>query len=157
MNKALLLALFRSLAIIICFAILFGLSTFFLFKTFLGGFLFAIVFQFLFGYMWNTFLERRDKQFSQTLLNNLKEAPVPTDLTCAYCNIKNRVPLLLSADNVFKCTGCNQTNTVYIQFTTTRITQPLSPNVALPDLPILEEDKEPKQRQTTLNEPIKIK
>jgi hypothetical protein len=150
-------ALLTSIGIVTLVSIIFGVGTYLLAKTFWGGFLIAAVIQFIGGYLWNTTLERKDKMFAETLITQATDNPIATELSCAYCNVRNIVPLSLSVENVFKCKSCNQTNKVYIQFTTVRLTTPLTPNEALNEVPMLEEESTPQQRQTTINEPIVVK
>ena len=154
MDKALIKVILRSVGITLLISTVCGIGTRLLFKSFFGGFLIAGAFQYIGGYIWSVLLERRDRKFAETLINSATETPVPIELSCAYCNTVNHVPLLLSQDNVFKCVSCNQPNNVYIQFTTVRVTQPLTKNEAIGEVPMLPE--EPTQRQTTVNEPIKI-
>jgi hypothetical protein len=41
---------------------------------------------------------------------------------CAYCNAINFIPIRLDEDNEYKCTECDNTNSVYVQITTARQT-----------------------------------
>ena len=82
-------------------------------------------------------------------MNGAQELGVPISLSCAYCNVPNRVPLSLMEDNSFECVSCNQANKVYIQFSTVRVTQPLSNRIEMREV-----SDEPTQRQTTINDPI---
>jgi hypothetical protein len=144
-----------SLFFIMCISSSAGYGTYLLFGSFWGGFIITSIVQIIGGYLHNTYLERKDKMFIETLQSQVNETPISCELSCAYCNTQNRVPLILSQDNVFKCKHCNQTNKVYIQFSTVRLTSPLVKNEALGELKLLE-DEGPTQRQTTLNEPIII-
>lgn len=147
-------ALLRSVGIILVISSIIGSGTYF-FGSFWGGFIISTIVQLLGGYLWSIILERKDKMFKDALLTELSEAPTPFDLTCAYCNTQNRVPMFLSRENVFACKHCNQTNKVYMQFTTVRLTTPLVKNEALNEVPILEEDN-PTIRQTTVNQPLQF-
>lgn len=164
--KTVISALLRSLGLMVVISTLCGAATFFLIGTFFGGFFLMVILQIIGGYVFNTFMERKDRKMIGELLAQSTDFPVPFDLTCAYCHTTNSgVPLSLSLTNTFDCVSCNQTNGVFIQFTTTRITQPLinkekfgkikdsDENMKLQD-GYIEEIPEP--RQTTINDPIEV-
>ena len=48
------------------------------------------------------------------------------DVTCAYCNKTDFVPVRLDETNQFECTHCNQVNSIYINITTAQVTDILS-------------------------------
>ena len=102
--------------------------------------------------------EKRSKEDAEQIINGVLEGAVelkvPIALSCAYCNTVNRVPLSLLDDNSFKCNSCNQSNKVYIQYSTVRITTPIAS--AKLDMRDIDDDGEETQRQTTINEGIKI-
>ena len=152
-------AALRSLLVMTIVSIIMGAGTLLLFHSFFGGLLIAYVIQILGGYVWNTYLERREAKLAQTLTDNLqaqiKGEQIPLSLSCAYCNTVNKVPFTFNKTTFFKCVSCNQPNKIYIQFTTVRITTPLLTNPQTNE--IVMEDDEENMRQTTINEPIKIK
>lgn len=150
-------ALVTSLGLVMLGSIAVGTGTLLLGSSFWGGFLIAAFVQFIGGYLWNTSLERKDQMFAQTLITQATDNPIPTELSCAYCRVKNIVPLSLSVENVFKCKSCNQTNKIYIQYTTVRLTSTLVKNESLGEVPMDDLEPAPEPRQTTLNEPITIK
>lgn len=117
-----------------------------------GTFILITVLQFVLGSFFNTKSAQRDLEAQQALLAQAAEIRIPFDLSCAYCNVVNRVPISLLQDNIFKCTSCNQPNRIFIQFTTTRITQPLVSKVEKGEVDMEGETV----RQTTINEPIQI-
>lgn len=120
----------------------------------IGVFLLSTLIQFFVGRFFNARAAQLQFLNQQTLLTQAAEIKVPIELSCAYCNTINRVPVSLITDNIFKCVNCNQPNTLLIQFTTTRVTQPLSAKVEMKEISMDEE--EPNIRQTTINESIKI-
>jgi len=48
------------------------------------------------------------------------------DVGCAYCRKKTLVPINLSIDNDYVCEHCNKENSIYINITTTQVTNPLA-------------------------------
>jgi len=121
----------------------------------IGVGLILLVAQFLVGYIASIRRDQKQEVLAQDIINGVmngaQELRVPIVLSCAYCNMQNRVPLSLMEDNSFECVSCNQPNKVYMQFSTVRVTQPLSSKIE-----IREVNDEPTQRQTTINEPIQL-
>ncbi len=119
----------------------------------LGVGLILLVLQFLVGYIASIKRDRSQEILAEDIIsgvmNGAQELRVPISLSCAYCNVPNRVPLSLMEDNSFECVSCNQANKVYIQFSTVRVTQPLSNRIEMREV-----SDEPTQRQTTINDPI---
>ena len=149
----------QSAIIISIVSILFGISTGLIFgyKIGIGITILAIPIQLIIGYIHSVKQEQKTEEtaddiankISNQILQNAAAFKVPIQLTCAYCNVVNRVPISLLDDNGFKCTTCNQPNSILIQFTTSRITQPLAP--------VIESNLEESSiRQTTINEPIEV-
>ena len=118
----------------------------------------AIIAQFLISYLASSRYERQSKEDADNIINGVlegaSELKVPITLSCAYCNVINRVPLSLLEDNLFKCNSCNQSNKVYIQYSTVRITTPIASTKL--DMRDVDDEGEETQRQTTINESIKI-
>jgi len=155
MDKVLVKAILQSVAITILISTAIGASIGLIAQSApigFGVFILCTVIQFIVGGFLNTKHSQANQQMQQALLAQAAEIKIPFDLSCAYCNTVNRVPISLLVDNVFKCISCNQLNRVYTQFTTTRITQPLV-NKVEPGEVNMEENT---VRQTTINEPIQI-
>jgi len=93
-------------------------------------------------------------QFQRDVFKNAAEIKVPYDVSCAYCNMANSVPLSLITENTFVCKSCNQANKIIFQLTVVRITKPL--NVPDSNLSPVELDADDVV-QSTINESIKIK
>ncbi len=148
--------LLRSLAIVLFYAIIFGIGLSFIWgvKGFFAGVFIASAVQFVGGYWHNIYLARKDRMFSDTLMSNLQETPVVIDLKCAYCNTVNHVPVSLSIDNVYSCKHCNQSNRLYIQLTSVRLTTPLTKNESLQPIEIAPETET--IRESTINDPIQV-
>ena len=155
MIKAVLFSLF------IVFVISFALSTgiYFLtnFKVALGVFVLLSTIQILGGIYWNTQKEKKEDRSIQEIMEYIKsnadKIKVPIALTCAYCQKENFAPISLLEDNAFLCNDCKESNKVYIQYSTVRITKPLASKVELKEIDM--EGGDGTQRQTTVNEPIK--
>jgi len=102
-----------------------------LFIQFVGGFLISI-------YTDNKKNKAADRAI-ESLISQIKEFKTPLSLTCAYCHETNIVPISLTEENSFSCKECKKTNTVSIQFRTSRITTMLS--TAVPVLPEIKEEE----------------
>jgi len=156
----LLKAFLRSFLLMTIIAVFMGLGTLALFHSFIGGFILAYVIQVLGGYVWNTYLERKEHNFAQTISNEIDsqigKLTTPLELSCAYCNIVNKIQFALGDTTHFKCVSCNQPNKIYVQFTTVRITSPITTNLETGEVDMDQEPKEDNMRQTTINEPISV-
>lgn len=127
-------------------------------QSFTSIFICSSIAQIFSGFYKSIKMEEKEKEtakevadrISTTILNNPTIFRVPIQLSCAYCNTINKVPISLIEDNAFHCTTCNQTNSVLIQFTTARVTQPLAPTA--PNIDVEGETV----RQTTINQPITV-
>lgn len=80
------------------------------------------------------------------------ESKQKTILECAYCGEKNKILIDVNGENVFKCSECENLNSIVLQFTTVRITEPLLTdlNTTSKDIyseldDILEDDEEVKE------------
>jgi hypothetical protein len=96
--------------------------------------------------------------FAEQAYKEISERKIPYELTCAYCGSVNRIGISFAEENIFQCNTCQQTNKIYIQFTTTRITStPLIDNSsnAYIDIPEVD-DVDTGIHQTALNDPIQI-
>jgi hypothetical protein len=157
-TKRIIKAFSISIVFMTIIATLSGCGTYFIFKSFFGGFILAFVIQILGGYIWNTYLERRERKFAETLSNELDtqigKMTTPFELSCAYCNVINKIAYSLEDTTYFKCVSCNQPNKIFVQFTTTRVTTPITNSVTGE----IDMEQEPKDniRQTTVNEPIQV-
>lgn len=118
----------------------------------------TIMFQFGIGGAINVGREKREgKIFNAEILGmikNAKEYRTNTDLSCAYCQTINTVPVSLELGNNFACKSCNQPNRVYIQMSTVRVTQTISKPVEKGDIDM--GDGTADVRQTTINEGVEI-
>lgn len=105
----------------------FGLAGWLIADKFWGFFLIAFVLQFVIFAIVNTFLRRKDFIETTKLINEQLEATSKhlINLSCAYCQTTNTVPLVLNEENRFKCESCNQVNGIKMQFFSTQITTPL--------------------------------
>lgn len=71
-------------------------------------------------------LEQMAAEYATAYAELMDKQTTPVLVTCSYCNIQQHVPISLVNPNRFVCNNCNQTNKVYIQLQTTRITSPLA-------------------------------
>jgi len=92
---------------------------------------------------------------AEQVLREASQRKLPYELNCAYCNVLNRVGVSFIDETIFNCTGCNQPNKVFIQFTTVRITTPLTHKENVSGV-IDMDDGDPGVSQSTVNEPIKV-
>ena len=119
-------------------------------------FILTIIAQFSINSIVMSFSARKNKEAEFLATQVLKEASerqLPYDLNCAYCNTLNRVGISFINENSFDCVSCKRPNKVYIQFTTVRVTTPLSPRE---DNKFIEMDVDVGVSQTTVNQPIKV-
>lgn len=105
----------------------FGLAGWLILGKFWGFFLISLVLQFVIFAIVNTFLRRKDLIETTKLINEQLEATSKhlINLTCAYCQITNTIPIVLNEENRFKCESCKQVNGIKMQFFATQITTPL--------------------------------
>jgi len=105
----------------------FGLAGWLILGKFWGFFLMALVLQFVIFAIVNTFLRRKDLIETTKLINEQLEATSKhlINLSCAYCQLTNTIPIVLNEENRFKCESCNQVNSVKMQFFAAQITTPL--------------------------------
>lgn len=153
-KSQLITAIVRSVTITSIISCLFGGIFILLDKSFFHGFLFGVIGQIIFGYSFNSYFEWKDRKFAEILETEKNKIYTPVNLSCAYCNTQNRVPISLLNSNVFKCVSCNQGNKLYIKFTTVRLTTPLFSK----DGQIIDEDEnlEDSISHSTINDPITI-
>jgi hypothetical protein len=103
--------------------------------TFWGWFWLSFLVQFIGFIAWNSYLLQREKevQFKLELEELETLSKFVVRLTCSYCGLNHDVPIRLNVKNTFKCTNCNQTNGVYMQFNATQLTTPIeSVKIPLP-------------------------
>jgi hypothetical protein len=105
----------------------FGLAGLLIVGKFWGFFLMALMLQFVIFAIVNTFLRRKDLIETTKLINEQLEAASKhlINLSCAYCQVTNTIPIVLNEENRFKCESCNQVNSVKMQFFAAQITTPL--------------------------------
>lgn len=123
-------ALLVSLGIIFGVSFFVGLSMYFMFnwRIGVGIFILSIIAQIAFGIFNNSRREEKQvEKYEKTLKEMLESASkIETimSLNCSYCSTANTVPISLARDNSFKCGSCNNPNSVFINYTVARITQP---------------------------------
>ena len=83
--------------------------------------------QYIIGGMWNLLLQRAFKAKNEQInaLNILAEATKHVELPCAYCNLKNVVPIVIGQNNQFNCKHCKGLNRVDVNYSVIRTTEPL--------------------------------
>tara|TARA_Y100000310_G_scaffold345188_1_gene462489 strand:- start:416 stop:892 length:477 start_codon:yes stop_codon:yes gene_type:complete len=74
----------------------------------------------------------------ETTLREAEYTKQGVDVSCAYCNKTDFVPVRLDQSNQFDCIHCKQTNSLYLNITTAQITDilpvdPLSVNTYIKD------------------------
>lgn len=100
--------------------------------------------------------DRRNQKaefLAEQVLREAAQRKLPYDLNCAYCSTLNRIGISFTEENIFDCTKCKQPNKVYIQFSTIRITTPLTPKE---NADYIDMDADPGVTQSTINESIKV-
>lgn len=122
----------KSLLLIITTSGLFGCLSFIFFNTFWFTFSFFILLQHLLYFvilnLVNNYFKEKTKQKELDKIENLS-----TILDCAYCSTKNIITFIPDQYEKiqFKCTKCNNNNSVIIQFIVARTTEPLEINSLL--------------------------
>ncbi len=154
-------AIIQSISIVVAISLSLGLAVGLIFQSIsigIGFSILSVVFQFLLSYLTGTRRDENNIKEMEIVLNNLmKEATelkTPVSISCAYCKATDDIPISLLEENVFECTKCNMTNKVFIQFTTTRVTQPLFKKIESKDVELIDDNET--VRQSTINEPIKV-
>lgn len=151
----------RSISIIFSIAFCIAICIGFIFKSFISGilaFIMSVIAQFAINSIVNTYSDKKNKEAEFLAAQVLKEASerqMPYNLNCAYCNKLNRVGISFNAENTFNCIDCKQPNKVYIQFTTVRLTVPLSQSNSNSQY-IDMGDEDSGVSQSTINNPIKV-
>jgi hypothetical protein len=147
---------FKSIAIILFVAGMIGGGIGFVTGSIASGivsFVMVIIAQFAGNSIVSTLADRRNKEaefLAQQVLREASELKLPYNLNCAYCNALNRIGISFVAENSFSCSQCNQPNKVYIQFSTVRVTTPLTQK----DTPIIDVEEDAGVTQSTINKPI---
>jgi hypothetical protein len=105
-----------------------GFAGFLILEKFWGFFILSFILQLVIFAIVNTILQKRDLLESTKILNEHLEAVSKhsINLSCAYCQIANVVPIVLNKENKFKCESCNQISGVKMQFLSTQISTPLT-------------------------------
>ena len=141
-------------------ALVCGVAVGIIFKSIIAGaamFLMAIVGQFAINSIVMGITSKKNKEaefLAEQVLKEASERRLPYNLNCAYCNTLNRVGISFINENIFDCSHCQQPNKVFIQFTTTRITTPIT---SKGDTNFIDMDtEETNVFQTTINDPIVI-
>ena len=160
MISILLKALLKSILITLSVGVVFGVGCGIITQSWVNGvilFIVAIVGQYAINAIVSTISNNRNKEaefLAQQVLKEAAERKLPYDLRCAYCSTLNRVGISFNSENTFICTECSQPNKVYLQFTTMRITTPLTQNGTSTFIDIPDEDTG--VGQSTVNEPINM-
>ena len=122
----------KSLLLITTISGLFGCLSFIFFGNFWFTFAFFVLLQHLLYYVVlttiNNYFKEKTKQKELDKLENLS-----TILDCAYCSTKNIMTFIPDQYEKiqFKCSKCNNNNSVIIQFIVARTTEPLEINSLL--------------------------
>lgn len=127
MKKFELLILGLSLAATIVVASLFGFIGPMIVGTFWGWFWVTLLLQVVCFVAFNSYLIQRDNVASELAQIQAFEtfSKFTIQLSCAYCQRQNVVPIQLNQRNTFKCESCNQANGVTMQFSATTLTTPV--------------------------------
>lgn len=127
MKKPEVIVLALSLVATLLVSSLFGLIGPFIVGTFWGWFWIAFLLQIIGFIALNSFLIQKDMGVAELVQAQALDAlsKFTIQLTCAYCQQTNIVPIQLNQRNTFKCEGCNQTNAVTMQFAATALTTPI--------------------------------
>jgi hypothetical protein len=77
--------------------------------------------------MWSSFRSYRlkiaiEREQTQRIQEFSKQG---IDLQCSYCSKETYVPIRFDEDNQFECPHCENVNSIYVNVTTTQVTQPL--------------------------------
>lgn len=150
---------FIALAKILGVAVVFGAGFGIISQSWMIGiavFAFAITSQFVINYFVESIAARKNREaefLAKQILKEAAERQLPYDLNCAYCNTLNRVGISFIEENTFECVSCKQLNKVYIQFTTVRITTPLTQKE---NNNYIDMDTDVGVDQTSINMPIKM-
>jgi len=161
MNKLLLLALARSVAIVLLISLSVGCGVGYITESVGKGIaasLIVFVLQYAISAIVSGISDRRntDAEFlAEQVLKEASERRLPYNLNCAYCNAANKAGVSFIHETIFDCTSCKQPNKVYVQFSTVRLTTPLTQKEKAGEfIEMDDEDKEATARQTTVNESI---
>jgi hypothetical protein len=147
---------FRSIAIILLVAVSIGSGIGFIVGSIVSGIvatIIVIIAQFAGNSIISSLADRRNKEaefLAQQVLREASDRQLPYDLNCAYCSSLNRIGVSFTSENSFNCAKCNQPNKVYIQFSTVRVTTPLSQK----NTNIIDSEEDSGVTQSTVNKPI---
>ena len=125
-----------SLAITGFFSVIAGFAGSAIIGTFWGWFWITFLLQIVIFSGWNSYLlQQQSQQLQESEIKLLEQLSKFTiTMSCAYCQRPNDVPIQLDQKNTFKCQACNQTNGVFMQFSSTTITTPIeSLKLSVPD------------------------
>jgi len=166
MNSVIMLALARSIAIMTAIAAVVGGSVWYIAETGslskgLIAFIAALILQYAMSSIVSSISARKNEEaefLAQQVLKEASERKMPYTLNCAYCNTQNRSGISFTHENIFDCTSCNQPNKVYVQFSTVRLTTPLTQKENPGQFIDMDEEdtKDSGARQTTVNDPLKV-
>jgi hypothetical protein len=161
MNKFLLLALARSVAIVLFISLSIGCGVGYITGSVGKGIvasLIVIVLQYALSSIVVGISERKNTEaefLAEQVLKEASERRLPYNLNCAYCNTTNKAGVSFTRENIFDCASCKQPNKVYVQFSTVRMTTPLTQKEKAGEFIGMEDEEEDTTaRQTTVNESI---
>jgi hypothetical protein len=127
-NKEEIIILALSMGVVMVPSLILGLVGLLLWGMFWVPTLVAIAIIWVIGYVSDTF----SKQKVQVDLAKVKVQELQVrnqqsvETSCAFCKVRNMVPVRLNTRNTFECTKCKQTSLMVFQFTAAQITTPLA-------------------------------
>lgn len=100
--------------------LLFGLSI----SRYLTTFCILIALQLFIGGMINYYISKKEILDLKKIdaINNLTHSVQYVDINCSYCGSLNNVRLLLNEKNIYDCTACNQSNSILVSISSSRVT-----------------------------------
>jgi len=127
MNKQTIIIGLLSLTIVTLPAFIFAICLASIFGHFWAWFCLMFGVSFVIGQLSNTYLSKKINSDILKIQTRLAEVTNQqnVEVSCAYCKVRNIIPIFLAQRNTFECKNCHQHNLVIFQFTTAQITVPL--------------------------------
>jgi len=109
--------------------LLFGLSV----ARYFATFFILVALQLFVGKLWNYYVDHKTNLEMEKVnaTKAMADAVQHLQVTCAYCKTLNLAKILLGEDNTYECTACKEVNTVLIETSSARTTQPIMPKAEL--------------------------
>jgi len=109
--------------------LLIGLSA----SRYFSTFFILVALQLFLGKLWNYYVDRNTflEMEKVNAANAMADAVQHLQVTCAYCKTINLVKILIGEDNTYECTACHETNSVAIETSSARTTNPIMPKAKL--------------------------